>query len=49
MGKPEGKRQFGRPTYRCEKNIKMDSQGIGEDGVDCIDVAQYRDKLCGLY
>jgi len=36
MGKPEGKRQLGRPTYRCEKNINIYSQGIGEDSVDCI-------------
>jgi len=44
VGKPDGKRQLGRPTYRCEKNIKMDSQGIGQDGVDCIHPAQYRDE-----
>ena len=43
-GNPEGKRQLGRPTYRCEKIIKMDSQRIGEDSVDCIDLVQYRDK-----
>jgi hypothetical protein len=24
VGKPEGKRQFGRPRHRLEGNIKMD-------------------------
>jgi hypothetical protein len=26
VGKPEGKRPFGRPGRRCEDNIKMDLQ-----------------------
>ena len=29
MGKPEGKRQFGRPRSRWEDNIKMDLQEVG--------------------
>jgi len=29
MGKPEGKRQLGRPRYRWEDNIKMDLQEVG--------------------
>ena len=29
MGKPEGKRQFGRPRRRWEDNIKMDIQEVG--------------------
>jgi len=26
VGRPEGKRQFGRPKRRCEDNIKVDLQ-----------------------
>ena len=29
MGKPEGKRQLGRPRPRWEGNIKMDLQEVG--------------------
>ena len=32
VGKPEGKRPFGRPTLRWEDNVKMDLQEI-EGGV----------------
>ena len=32
MGKPEGKRLFGRPRRRWEDNIKMDIQEIGLGG-----------------
>ena len=32
VGKPEGKRPFGRPTLRWEDNIKMDLQEV-EGGV----------------
>jgi len=28
-GKPEGKRQIGRPRHRWEDNIKMDLQEVG--------------------
>jgi hypothetical protein len=39
VGKPEGKRSFGRPRRRWEDNIKMDLQEVGGgswglDGVD---------------
>jgi len=36
MGKPEGRRPFGRPRRRLEDNIKMDRQevGCGEHGLD---------------
>jgi hypothetical protein len=37
-GKPEGKRQLGRPRRRCVDNIKMDLREIGWDGMDWIDV-----------
>jgi hypothetical protein len=29
VGKSEGKRALGRPTHRCEDNIKTDLQEIG--------------------
>jgi hypothetical protein len=44
VGKPEGKRPLGRPRRRWVYNIKMDLLEIGWGGVDCIDLAQDRDK-----
>jgi len=38
-GKPEGKRQLGRPRRRWEDNIKMDLQEFGW-GIALIDLAQ---------
>jgi len=29
VGKPEGKRPFGRPRRRCKDNIKMDLREVG--------------------
>jgi len=29
MGKPEGKRQLGRPTRKWEGNIRMDLEDVG--------------------
>jgi hypothetical protein len=29
VGKPEGKRQLGRPRRRCERTIKMDIHKLG--------------------
>jgi hypothetical protein len=43
VGKPEGKRQLGRPRRRWVDNIKMDFREIGRDGVDWMDMAQDRD------
>jgi hypothetical protein len=40
VGKPEGKRQLGRPRRRWEDNIKMDVQEVGCGGVDWIEMAQ---------
>jgi hypothetical protein len=40
VGKPEGKRQLGRPRRRWVNNIKMELREIGWDGVDWIDMAQ---------
>ena len=45
VGKPEGKRPFGRPRLRWEDNIKMDLQ---EGGIDWIKLAQDRDKWQAL-
>jgi hypothetical protein len=45
VGKPEGKRPFGRLRRRWENNIKMDLQEVGCGDMDWIDLAQDRDKL----
>jgi hypothetical protein len=29
VGKPEGRRPFGRPRHRCVNNIKIDLREIG--------------------
>ena len=44
VGKPEGKRQLGRPGFRWEDNIKMDLQEVGYRTMDWIDLAEDRDK-----
>jgi hypothetical protein len=44
VGKSEGKRPLGRPTYRREDNIKMDLREIGWGGMDWINLAQERDQ-----
>jgi len=43
VGKPEGKRQFGRARRRWKDNIKMDLQEERCEDMDWIDVAQDRD------
>ena len=43
VGRPEGKRQLGRPRHRCEDNIKMDLREVGWGGMEQIDLAQDRD------
>ena len=40
VGKPEGKKPFGRPRHRWEDNIKMDLQEVGSGGMDWIELAQ---------
>ena len=44
MGKPEGKRPFGRPRRRWENDFEMDLQEVGCWGTDWIKLAQDRDK-----
>jgi hypothetical protein len=48
VGKPEGRRQLGRPRRRLKDNIKMDHQEVGCGGMDWIDVAQKRDRWWAL-
>ena len=48
VGKPEGKRPLGRPRRSWEDNIKMDLQEVGCEGMNCIDVAQDRDRWRAL-
>jgi hypothetical protein len=44
VGKPEGKRPLGRPRRRWEDGIKMDLEKTGWEGVQCIHLAQDRDR-----
>jgi hypothetical protein len=44
VGKPEGKRPLGRPRCRWEDGIRMDLRENGLGGVDCIQLAQDRDR-----
>jgi hypothetical protein len=48
VGKPEGKRQPGRPRSRWMDNIKIDLREIGWDRMDWIDLAQDRDQWKAL-
>jgi len=48
VGKPEGKRSFGRPRLGWEDKIKMDPQEVGCGGMDWIKLAQDRDRWRAL-
>jgi hypothetical protein len=48
VGKTEGKRPLDRHSRRWEDNIKMDLQEVGCGGMDCIGLAQGRDKWRAL-
>jgi hypothetical protein len=44
VGKPEGKRPFGRPRRKWKGGIRMDGREIGWGYMDWIRVAQDRDR-----
>jgi len=44
LGKPEGKRQLGRPRLRWEDNIKMALREVRCGGMDWTYLAQDRDR-----
>ena len=44
VGKPEGKRLLGRPRRRWVHNIRIDLQDVGCGYMDCIGLAQDRDR-----
>jgi len=44
VGKPEGRRQLGRPRRRWEDNIKIDLQEVGCGVMDWIELAQDRNR-----
>jgi hypothetical protein len=48
VGKPEGKRPFGRPRRRWEDNIKMDVQEVGGGRGDWMELAQDGDRWRAL-
>jgi hypothetical protein len=48
VGKPEGKRQLGRPRRSCEDNIRMDLREVGCGCVDWMELAQDRDRWHAL-
>jgi hypothetical protein len=48
VGRPEGRRPLGRPRRRWEDNIKMDIREVGWEDMNCIDLAQDRDRWRAL-
>jgi hypothetical protein len=48
VGKPEGKRQLGRPGRRWVDNIRMDLGEVGWGDVDWIGLAQDRNRWRAL-
>ena len=48
VGKPEGKRQLGKPKNIWENNNKIDIKETGTSVVNCISLVQVRDKWWAL-
>jgi hypothetical protein len=48
VGKPEGKRQLGRPRRRWVDNIRMDLGDVGRGDVDWIGLAKDRNRWRAL-
>ena len=48
VGKPEGKRPFGRPRRSWKDNIKKDLQEVGGGREDWMELAQDRDRWRAL-
>ena len=48
VGKPEGKRPFGRPSLRWEDNIKMDLQEVEYGVIDWIELSQKGERWWAL-
>ena len=48
VGNSEGKKPHGRPSRRWEDNIKMDLKEVGCGSIDCIVLAQDRDRWRAL-
>ena len=48
VGKPDGKRPFGRPRRRWEDNIKMDLEEVGRGCGDWMGLAQDKDRWRAL-
>jgi hypothetical protein len=44
VGKPEGRKPLGRSRSGWENNIKMDHREVGWGSMDCIELAQDRDR-----
>ena len=44
VGKSEGKRPLGRPSYKWENNVKMGRQEVGGESMDWIELAQDRNR-----
>ena len=44
LGKPEGRRPLGIPRHRWVDNIRMDLQEVRFSYMDCIGLAQDRDR-----
>jgi hypothetical protein len=48
VGKPEGKRPFGRPRNRLEDNIKMHLHEVGGGCGDWMELSLYRERWRAL-